>query len=219
MEATAPSQTSVVGLVRNLADDTKKLLRQEIELAKAEVTEKISFFGRNTAVLAAGGFIAYAGFIVLLMGLGWLVAWALQKAGMEPVLAGFIGLAGVGLLIAAVGAIFLMKGLKAFSTESLSPQRTIHTIQRLKGSSAEVSPKPEPNTASKRSSNEMQARVVATEDRMAEAVGELGHRLTPRHINTQVKLKIQEKPYHTGLLAMITGVAGGFFITRAARRS
>src|SRR5947209_9302309 len=103
------TQSSIGGLIRNLTEDTKRLLRQEIELVKSELSEKISYFGRNAVALAVGGFIAYAGFIVLLMGLGWLAAWGLQQAGVQPVLAGFIGLAGVGFLIAIVGVVFLMK--------------------------------------------------------------------------------------------------------------
>src|SRR6185369_17240299 len=127
-------------------------------------SEKAAYFGRNAVALAIGGFVAYAGFIVLLMGLGWLGAWGLQQAGLQPVLAGFVGLAGVGVLVAVIGVIFLMKGIKAFSKESLAPQKTIHTIQRLKSSDAPMAThaKAEPEQP-KRSSEEMQARVVATE--------------------------------------------------------
>jgi hypothetical protein len=204
-------------LVRHLAEDSKMLLRQAIELAKAELSEKVAVFGRNAVSVAVGGFIAYAGLIVLLIGLGWLVAWALEKAGLQPVLAGFIGLAGVGVLVAAIGATFLFAGLKAFSKESLAPPRTIHTIQRLKKTEPQIEAKPEP--APKRASQEMEAKVLATEDRMTEAMGELGQRLTPREINARVKHRIEKKPYHTGFLAMAAGVLSGFFITRAARRS
>jgi len=220
MEASTATQTSIVGLVRRLTDDTKRLLRQEVELAKAEISEKAAYFGRNAVALAIGGFVAYAGFIVLLMGLGWLGAWGLQQAGLQPVLAGFVGLAGVGVLVAVIGVIFLMKGIKAFSKESLAPQKTIYTIQRLKSSDAPMAThaKAEPEQP-KRSSEEMQARVVATEDRMTDAIGELGHRLSPRQINAQVKNQIQEKPYHTGAIAMVTGLISGLLLTKMGRRS
>jgi hypothetical protein len=206
-----------MGLIRNLTEDIKRLLRQEVELAKAEVSEKLSAFGRNAVSVAMGGFIAYAGMIVLLMGLGWLVAWVLQKAGLPPVLAGFIGLAGVGVLVAAVGAVLLITGLKAFSKDSLTPRRTIHTIQRLKLPEPQIESKTE--SAPKRSSQEVQAQVLATEDRMTGAMSELGQRLTPRHINAQLKHRIEQKPYRSGLLAMAAGILSGWFLTRAARRS
>ena len=218
-QSTTSAQTSIGGLIRNLTDDTKRLLRQEVELAKSEVSEKISYFSKNAVALAVGGFIAYAGFIVLLMGLGWLAAWGLQQAGVQPVLAGFIGLAGVGLLIAAVGAIFVVKGVSAFSKESIAPQKTIHTIQRLKNSDAPAPSERKSEPAPKRSSSEMQSRVVATEDRMVDTLGELGHRLSPSQINVQVKHRIHEKPYHAGLAAIVTGVVSGLLLGRVGRRS
>jgi ElaB/YqjD/DUF883 family membrane-anchored ribosome-binding protein len=220
MDASTPTQTSIVGLVRQLTDDTKRLLRQEVELAKAEISEKVAYFGRNAVALAIGGFVAYAGFIVLLIGLGWLGAWGLQAAGLQPIVASFVGLAGVGVLVVIVGIIFLMKGVKAFSKESLAPQKTIHTIQRLRSSEAPVAThaKAQPEQP-KRSSEQMQASVVATEDRMTDAIGELGHRLSPRQINVQVKNRIQEKPYHTGAIAMVTGLISGLLLTKMARRS
>src|SRR5215471_5420719 len=108
MHAPAATDTSTLGLVRTLTSDTKRLLRQEIELAKAEVSEKVSFFSRNAAAVAIGGFIAYAGLIVFLVGVGWLVGWAFQRAGVEPVLAGFLGLAIIGLLVGAVGGVLVL---------------------------------------------------------------------------------------------------------------
>lgn len=217
MEATAPPQTSIFGLIRSLRNDAKNLLRQEIQLAKAELSEKVALFGRNAVAVAVGGFIAYAGLIVLLMGLGWLVAWGLQKAGLEPVLAGFLGLAIIGLLVAGAGTAFLLTGLKAFSKESLAPDKTLDTIKRLKKSEAHAAPAPPPQP--KRSSDEIKVRVEQTEDRMTGALDELGQRLHPRNLNSHVKYRIAHKPYHSGVLAMAAGLISGLFLTRAARRT
>jgi ElaB/YqjD/DUF883 family membrane-anchored ribosome-binding protein len=219
METTATPRQSFVELLRSLKDDTRQLLRQEVELAKAEMSEKLKLFARNAGVLAVGGLVAYGGVIVFLMSLGWLVAWALQRAGLQPVLAGFLGLAIIGVLVAAVGAAVLLKGLKTFSQESLAPQRTIHTIQRLKGAKEQTSPGLQPNDPPKRSSEEIQAWVEETENRMSNTLDELGYRLSPKHINAQVKHRIQERPYRSGLLAMTAGLVSGLFLTRASRRS
>jgi Putative Actinobacterial Holin-X, holin superfamily III len=223
MHQTTSTHSSIGGLIRNLTDDTKRLVRQEIDLVKSEVSEKISHFGRHAVALAIGGVLAYAGFIVLLMGLGWLAAWGLQQAGVQAVLAGFIGLAAVGLLIAIVGVGFLLKGMKGCKTEPLAPQKTIYTIQRLKNGEAPARTAAKPAPAPKHSSSEMQSRVVATEDRMTDAIGELGLRLSPRHISAQMsaqmKNRIHQKPYHAGMAAIVTGVVGGLLLGRPGRRS
>src|SRR3954462_3501467 len=124
--------TSVLGLVKHLRDEIKTLLRQEIDLAKAEMSEKISLMGRNAASLAIGGFIAYAGLIVLLAGLGVLIAYAFESTGMDRALAGFLGLAIMGLVVMLVGGDFIFKALKTLWKQSLAPKRTIHTIQELR---------------------------------------------------------------------------------------
>jgi hypothetical protein len=219
MDQTTSRHSSIGGLIRNLTEDTKQFVRQEIDLVKSEVSEKVSHFGRNAVALAIGGVIAYAGFIVLLMGLGWFAAWGLQQAGVQPVLAGFIGLAGVGLLVAIVGVAFLLKGMKGCSKEPLAPQKTIYTIQRLKNGEAPARTATKPAPAPKHSSSEMQSRVVATEDRMTDAIGELGLRLSPRHISAQMKNRIHQKPYHAGLAAIVTGVVSGLLLGKTGRRS
>jgi hypothetical protein len=65
----------------------------------------------------------------------------------------------------------------------------------------------------------MQSRVVATEDRMTDAIGELGQRLSPGHIHAQVKNRIHQKPYHAGLAAIVTGLVSGLLLGKAGRRS
>ena len=219
MHAPAAAETSTLGLVRSLTNDTKRLLRQEIELAKAEVSEKVSFFSRNAVAVAIGGFIAYAGLIVFLVGVGWLVGWAFQKAGVQPVLAEFLGLVTIGLLVAAAGGVLVLKGMKTFSKNSLAPQRTIHTLQRLKGNEEASTTAQNPKAAAKRPSEELQAQVEETENRVSETLDTLGHRLSPRHINQRVKHRIQERPYQSGLLAVAAGLVSGLYLTRGSRHS
>jgi len=202
--------------VGDLTSELKTLLRQEVALAKTEMSEKASKFGRNAVSLAIGGFVAYAGLIVLLIGLGVLLAWAFVAADMSPFLAGFLGLAIIGLLVALIGGAFIAKALKTMKKESLAPQRTIHTLHELRGTESAKGPQYEP---AKQTSEQIQNRVEETEHRMGETLDELGRRLSPRHINAQVKQRIQERPYHAGLIAIVAGVVSGFFLKNKFRRA
>lgn len=217
MEIASPIKASVLGLIRALTGDTKTFIRQEIQLAKTELSEKISKLGKNAVSLAIGGFVAYAGLIVLLLGLGCLIAWLLEKADLAPLLATFVGLGGMGLLVVVVGCVLLFKGVRAISAESLSPQRTIQTLQDLKGGADEYSQESEEQP--KPNSEEMQARVEDTENRMGDTLDELGRRLSPSHINAEVKKKIRAKPYHSGLIAMAAGLVSGLIIRRKLRHA
>lgn len=208
---TLDSRTSVFGLVKNLSSEITTFVRQEINLAKTEISEKLSKMGSNAVTLAIGGFVAYAGVIVLLLGLGALAAWGLEKAGLDTFIAGAVGIAGVGLLVVIIGVVMLMKGIKAFSEESLKPEKTVQTLQELKSS------RHNPHQAAKvedsdPTSEELKASVQVTEHMMSDTLGELGYRLSPSHIKAEVGNKISEQPYKYGAFAMAAGLLSGLWV-------
>src|SRR3954470_19227954 len=104
---------SIVGLVKDLSQQAKTFFKEEVHLAKAELSEKISSVAKDSVNIAIGGFVAYAGLIIFLGALGVLLGFAFQRLGLDPLMAEFIGLGIVGFLIIAVGALMLLSGLKA----------------------------------------------------------------------------------------------------------
>jgi hypothetical protein len=218
METAVAGKTSLFRLIRRLTGDSRTFLRQEIQLAKAELLENLSKMGRNAIRLAVGGLTAYAGLMVFLIGLGWLGAWLFEKAGVAPLLAAFLGLGVVGILASAVGGWFLMQGLRSLSRNSLAPQKTLHTLQELKGSSGEAGYQTE-ETGARASSDEMQLRVEATENRMGATLEELGYRLSPSRLNAVMKDRIQANPYRAGMIAMGAGILSGMMLVRRGRRA
>jgi hypothetical protein len=218
--STVGGGNSILSLFKQLARESKIFVREEIHLAKTELSEKLSSKVKSGANIAIGGFVAYAGLIVFLIGLGWIIGFALTKAGLEPLLAQFIGLAFIGFVIAGSGAFLLMKALKALSAESVVPQRTVHTLQELRGK------QPEPLKASEVevmkptvSSKELEKRVERTEERMTETLEELQRRVKPSYINAQIKGRLSEKPYRNGLVAIGLGVLSGFLVRARLRRA
>jgi hypothetical protein len=218
-----PRRPSLLGLVRTLTFDTKTFIRQEVQLAKAELSEKISKLGRNAMTLAVGGFVAYAGLIVLLIGLGLLLGLAFETAGLSTAMAGFLGLGSVGLLVLVIGSVMLLKGVKSLSRESLTPEKTVQTLKELRGSDDEdhyaENYTEEENGENEPSTDELQARVEATENRMGETLDEIGYRMSPSHINAEVKTKLQENPYRYGLVALGVGVASGLMLRSKLRKA
>ena len=96
-------------------------MRLEIELAKTELSQKASRVGKNVGFLAAGGLIAYAGFLALL---GTIVA-ILAALGLPVWLSALI----VSVIVLAVGGFLVFKGLKTLQQEQLAPQRTLDTLR------------------------------------------------------------------------------------------
>jgi hypothetical protein len=208
------SRGSILNLLKTLTSDTRAFFREEVKLAKTELSEKASRVAKNTTSLTIGGFVAYAGAIVFLIALGILLGYAFAAAGANPMLSGFLGLGIVGLVVISVGSALLMKGLKILRQESLAPERTMQTLQEFKGRTLAIQPTvPEPETPDL-SSLQLQGRIEARENRMGETLDELGRRLSPSYINAEMKNRIRRNPYRAGLVAMVVGLAGGLFLRR-----
>ena len=126
-ETSHPS--SISGLLRELRDETTTLLRQEVALARSELKENVSRTTSHALHIAIGGFVAYAGIIVLLIGIGHLLGAVLIKAGLDPQVAPWLAPTVVGLLVAIIGWIMLSKAKHAMAHDDLAPRETIDSLR------------------------------------------------------------------------------------------
>jgi hypothetical protein len=110
-------------LLGDLVTETRTLVRQELELAKTEVTQKASYVGRNAAFAAAGGLVIIAGFLTLIAALVIVLG---HKVGYGT--AAFI----VGIVVAGIGAALTMKGINAIKSMPVAPQQTQAQLQETK---------------------------------------------------------------------------------------
>lgn len=113
-------EPSLGELFARLASDTSNLVRQEVALARTELTQKASAAGRDVGILGAGGAIAYAGFLVLLA-----AAVIVLDLFMPLWLSAII----VGLIVVGIGAVLAQRGLSALKRASLVPEQTIETLK------------------------------------------------------------------------------------------
>ena len=111
-------------LFGELARELTALVRQEVALARTEMTQKASQVGKNLGFLAVGGAIAYAGFLALVA----TVIIGLGQAGLPWWLSALI----VGLVVAGTGAFLVQKGLAALKQVNLAPRQTIDTLKEDK---------------------------------------------------------------------------------------
>lgn len=99
--AASPSQASTAELVRDAAEQISRLVRDELALAKAEMTEKGKRAGVGAGLFGGGGLVALYGFAGLLT----TVVLALAE-GMPAWLAALI----VTVLLFAVAAVLALLG-------------------------------------------------------------------------------------------------------------
>lgn len=110
------------------------------------MSEKMACYVKNGVSVAMGGFVAYAGAILLFLALGSLLGHWFTTLGMAPHLAFAAGWGDMGLLVATVGGIMIMKAIKTFSSSTLAPEKTIETIHELKGDHAQYLVEKQPQT-------------------------------------------------------------------------
>ena len=114
------TERSLGDLFADLSHQTSLLIRQEVQLARTELSQKAAQAGRAGAMLGAGGVVMNAALlsftaaiVLLLVQLG-LDAWA--AAGLTAV------------LLAAVGSVLMRSGLRKLR----QPMRPVETLESIK---------------------------------------------------------------------------------------
>jgi len=122
MQQQQPKQDLSIGeLFADLSRSTSTLVRQEVELAKTEVTQKASRVGKDVGFMAAGGAIAYAGLFFVLAA----VSIILMMIGIPAWLSVLL----VGLIAIGAGYFLINKGREGLKRDNLAPKQTMQTLK------------------------------------------------------------------------------------------
>jgi hypothetical protein len=120
---------NLISLLRELRDETTTLLRQEVSLAKAELSEKTSRLSKNATLMAVGAVFALGAFGLLLLAIRDLVVVGLVAAGMTAAVTAWLAPLIVAAVVGLIGLALLMKGKKALLREGLAPEKTMETLR------------------------------------------------------------------------------------------
>jgi uncharacterized membrane protein YqjE len=120
-------ERSLADLVVEVSERGSTLVREEIELAKAEVSEKVGKLLRGSVVGIAAGVFAFLALILVMEGIAWLLNEEVFDGKTWP---GFFIEAAVFLLIAALAGLIAYKAVKAGSPPV--PQQAIEEAKLTK---------------------------------------------------------------------------------------
>jgi hypothetical protein len=121
MNETRPIQERPLGeLFADLANETSNLVRNEVALAKVELTQKATTIGKNVGALAVGGAIAYAALLAIGAALIMLLAQAMPA---------WVAALIIGLIVAGVAWLLISKALTELRKTELTPQKTVETLK------------------------------------------------------------------------------------------
>jgi hypothetical protein len=126
---------NIAAAITEISERATLLIRDEIELAKAEVAVKLRKLLTGAVVgIAAGGFVAVAALFVLI-GLAWLFAYELFPAG--QIFWGYFIVAALLLVLAALAGLLAFRALRGGSppapTMAIDEARKIREAVREDG--------------------------------------------------------------------------------------
>lgn len=115
---------SLGDIVGEVTDSTQRLVRDEIALAKAEVTEKVKSLGRGAAVIAAAGVFVLIAFTMFMHAFAWLINDLLNFESIWP---GFAIEGALWILLAIVAGLYARRAFKKGSPPK--PEMAIHEAE------------------------------------------------------------------------------------------
>jgi Putative Actinobacterial Holin-X, holin superfamily III len=113
---------SLKDLFADLSNSITTLFRKELQLVRAETSEKVTQVGVAVGSIAGGAILALAALIVLLQAL----ILGLTEAGIPAGWASLI----VGVVVAVIAYILIHKGTSDLKASNLAPTRTVDSLKR-----------------------------------------------------------------------------------------
>jgi hypothetical protein len=122
------ANTKIAQAIQEVSDRAQILVREEIELAKAEVTEKVTTLIKGAVVGIVAGLFAIFALLFLLHGFSWLAYYALPVPD-GAFFWGFFLVAGLLLVFGALAGFLATKAFKSGSPPM--PELAIEEAKRI----------------------------------------------------------------------------------------
>ena len=113
-------ERSLGELFSELAGETSTLVRQEVALAKTELTQKAAYVGRNVGLLVAGGAVLFAAFLAVM---------AAAVIGLSNAMPSWAAALVVGVVVGIVGGALVFKAAYALKETDVTPRQTVETLK------------------------------------------------------------------------------------------
>ena len=105
-------QKHLSAAISGVTEKAQLLVREEIELAKAEVAQKVNALKKGAIIGAAAGVFVLGALLLLLHGFAWLLYYVLPIGGDFAYFWGFFIAAVILLVIAAVAGLLAVRAFK-----------------------------------------------------------------------------------------------------------
>jgi hypothetical protein len=122
MHERAGEERSLGDLFADLSRETTTLVRQEMALAKTELTQKATRIGKDVGFLAVGGAIAYAGLLTFVAACVLALNLIVHLWWLDALI--------IAIVVAGIGAFMVRKGLDNLREGNLAPTQTLDSLKQ-----------------------------------------------------------------------------------------
>lgn len=123
-----PEDASIGEIIGNISDDFSTLVRQELELAKAEISESVTKAGKGAGMFGGAGIAGHFVLLFLSIALWWALGAMIGQGDAQPAL-GWSALI-VAAIWAVVAAVLALTGRKEMREVEGVP-RTNETVKKI----------------------------------------------------------------------------------------
>lgn len=128
----ATGDRSLASLVMDLRDEATNLIKNEIRLARAELTDKAQEVKKGVTSSVTGGAVVYAGVLMLLVAAAAGLYAIMVAMEVSHYVAGWLAPLIIGVITLLVGLGLLMAGKEKMSGEHLRPDRTQRSLEETR---------------------------------------------------------------------------------------
>jgi hypothetical protein len=115
-------QQSVGELLSVVSQDLSTLMRQEVELAKAEIKTEVAKVGKGAGLLGGAGLGGFMVILFLSIALWWGLANVMDEAWAALITAG---------VWAVIAAVLALTGRSTLKSVNPKPERTVETVKQV----------------------------------------------------------------------------------------
>jgi hypothetical protein len=123
-------ERSLGDLFSELSKETSTLMRQEVNLAQVEITQKATIVGKQVGSLVVGGAVGYAALLIILLalviGLSQLIS---AIFGWTIITSAWVAAAIIGLIVGGIAFSLITSALATLKKTDLTPKQTIESLK------------------------------------------------------------------------------------------
>ena len=124
------SPQQIAAALQEVSERAQLLVREEIELAKTEITEKLQRIVRGAVVGAVAGVFVLSALLLILHGFAWLAWWVLPVGDKQNYFWGFFFVAVILLILGVIAGFVAARFFRSGTPPK--PELAIEEAQRIR---------------------------------------------------------------------------------------